>query len=43
MGKLGIPIYPEKSTFEEDRAYLDLAHRYGFKRVFTSFLQIKGD
>ncbi|MGY3749243.1 DUF871 domain-containing protein [Vagococcus acidifermentans] len=43
MGKLGISIYPERSTFEQDKAYLDLAHQYGFKRVFTSLLQIKGD
>ena len=23
MGKLGISIYPERSTFEKDKAYLD--------------------
>lgn len=40
MGKLGISIYPERSTFEKDKEYLDLAHKYGFKRVFTSLLQI---
>ncbi|WP_285023745.1 DUF871 domain-containing protein [Lactococcus garvieae] len=43
MGKIGISIYPEKSTFEKDKAYLDLAHKYGFKRVFTSLLEINGD
>ncbi|MCL1990732.1 MAG: MupG family TIM beta-alpha barrel fold protein [Defluviitaleaceae bacterium] len=43
MPKLGISIYPEKSTYEQDKAYLDLAHQYGFKRVFTSLLQIEGD
>lgn len=43
MGKLGISIYPERSTFEKDKAYLDLAHKYGFKRVFTSLLQITDD
>ncbi|MBZ3639636.1 DUF871 domain-containing protein [Enterococcus casseliflavus] len=43
MGKLGISIYPERSTFEKDKAYLDLAHKYGFKRVFTSLLQISDD
>ncbi|MGX6961179.1 DUF871 domain-containing protein [Vagococcus xieshaowenii] len=43
MGKLGISIYPERSTFEKDKDYLDLAHKYGFKRVFTSLLQITGD
>lgn len=43
MGKLGVSIYPEKSTFEQDKAYLDLAKQYGFKRVFTSLLEIKED
>lgn len=43
MPKLGISIYPEKSTFEQDKAYLDLASSYGFKRVFTSLLQINGN
>ncbi|MQW22777.1 MULTISPECIES: DUF871 domain-containing protein [unclassified Lactococcus] len=43
MGKLGISVYPERSTFEKDKAYLDLAHQYGFKRVFTSLLEIKGN
>ncbi len=43
MGKLGISIYPERSTFEKDKAYLELAHQYGFKRVFTSLLQINDD
>lgn len=28
MGKLGVSIYPERSTFEKDAAYLDLAHQY---------------
>ncbi|SKA11209.1 hypothetical protein SAMN02745116_02439 [Pilibacter termitis] len=43
MGKLGVSIYPERSTFEKDKEYLDLAHKYGFKRVFTSLLEINGD
>ena len=43
MGKLGVSIYPERSNFEADKAYLDLAHQYGFKRVFTSLLEIDGD
>ncbi len=41
MGKLGISLYPERSNFAKDEAYLDLAYKYGFKRVFTSLLQIK--
>lgn len=43
MGKLGISIYPERSIYEKDKAYLDLAYQYGFKRVFTSLLQITED
>lgn len=43
MGKLGISVYPERSTYEQDAAYLELAAKYGFKRVFTSLLEIKGD
>ena len=41
MGRIGISIYPEKSTPEKDIAYLELAKKYGFTRVFTSLLQIK--
>ncbi|GMA71738.1 hypothetical protein GCM10025885_07870 [Tetragenococcus osmophilus] len=41
MGKMGISLYPERSTFAKDKAYLDLAYKYGFKRVFTSLLQIE--
>lgn len=40
MGKLGISIYPEHSTLEKDKAYLDLAAKYGFKRVFTCLLSV---
>lgn len=43
MGKLGVSIYPERSTFEQDKKYLDLAHQYGYKRVFTSLLEVDGD
>ena len=38
--RLGISIYPEKSTIEKDMAYIDLAHRYGFSRIFTCMLSI---
>lgn len=43
MSKLGVSVYPERSTFEKDAAYLDLAAKYGYQRVFTSLLEIKGD
>lgn len=40
MGQLGISIYPEHSTVEKDKAYLKLAAKYGFKRVFTCLLSV---
>ncbi|MFT8661475.1 MupG family TIM beta-alpha barrel fold protein, partial [Liquorilactobacillus ghanensis] len=40
MKNLGISIYPENSTLEEDINYLKLAHENGFSRVFTSLLQV---
>lgn len=43
MGKIGVSIYPAKSTFEDDKAYLDLARKHGFTRIFTSLLEIDGD
>ncbi|GEK89669.1 hypothetical protein SAMN04488100_12137 [Alkalibacterium putridalgicola] len=43
MKKIGISIYPSKSEFEQDKTYLDLAHKYGFTRIFTSLLEIEGD
>lgn len=43
MRKLGISIYPSKSEFEKDKAYLDTAHKYGYTRIFTSLLEITRD
>ncbi|MCM3763657.1 DUF871 domain-containing protein [Neobacillus niacini] len=43
MRKLGISIYPEHTTVEQDKAYIALAHKYGFKKVFTCLLSINGD
>ncbi|AGR41901.1 DUF871 domain-containing protein [Spiroplasma diminutum] len=40
--KLGISIYPEQSTFELDKQYLDLAKQLGYKVVFTSVLHFVG-
>lgn len=37
---LGIALYPDKTTYEEDVAYLKLAQRYGYQKVFMSMLQI---
>lgn len=40
MHKLGISIYPEHSTPEKDFAYMELAAKYGFKRIFTCLLSV---
>lgn len=37
---LAISLYPDKTTLEEDIAYLELARGLGYRHVFTSFLQI---
>ena len=43
QGSLGISIYPDKSNFEEDKAYIELAAKYGFTKIFTALLNIKPD
>ncbi|MFJ5622952.1 DUF871 domain-containing protein [Peribacillus loiseleuriae] len=43
MKRIGVSIYPAKSSFERDREYLDLARKYGYTRIFTSLLEIDGD
>lgn len=40
MSELGVSIYPSKSTFEEMVAYLNLASELGYRRVFTSMLEV---
>ena len=40
---LGVSIYPEHSTMEKDKAYLSLAAKYGFTRVFTCLLSVGDD
>lgn len=40
MHKLGISIYPEHSTFEKDTAYMELASKYGYSRIFTCLLSV---
>lgn len=39
--KLGISIYPEKSTVAADKVYIDLAATYGFTRIFTCLLSVQ--
>lgn len=43
MKELGISIYPEHSTVERDKSYIRLAHQYGFTRIFTCLLSVKGN
>ena len=43
QGSLGISIYPDKSTFEDDKAYIELAAKYGFTKIFTALLNVKPD
>lgn len=40
MRKLGISVYPEKSSLAECLNYIDLAGMYGIKRVFTCLLSV---
>lgn len=41
MHKLGISVYPEHSTKEQDYEYLEMAAKYGFSRLFTCLLSVK--
>lgn len=38
--QLGISVYPDHSNLKDDKAYLALAHRYGFSRMFMSMLEV---
>jgi len=42
MNKLGVSIYPDKSSPEANKSYLSLASKYGFRRVFINFLTVEG-
>ena len=43
MRRLGISIYPEKSTKEEIIKYIDKAAEYGFLRIFSCLLSVEKD
>ncbi|QFF98072.1 DUF871 domain-containing protein [Psychrobacillus glaciei] len=43
MRRLGISIYPQHSTMEEMKEYIQLAYDNGFDRIFTCLLSIKND
>lgn len=38
--KLGISVYPEHTTVERNEAYLELAAKHGFSRIFTCLLSV---
>lgn len=41
MRRLGISIYPEHGSVEDNINYINLAASYGFKRIFTCFISIQ--
>lgn len=43
MVKLGISIYPDKSSLEDNKKYLSLAAKYGFSRVFLNLLTVENE
>ncbi|MGN1272280.1 MAG: DUF871 domain-containing protein [Lactobacillus sp.] len=42
MRNLGLSIYPDHTDFEKNVEYLKLGHKYGFKRIFMSMLEVTG-
>lgn len=43
MRKLGISLYPEKSTVEDMKMYIDKAYEAGFSRIFSCLLSVEED
>ena len=43
MRQIGFSIYPAHTSTEKNLAYIDLANKYNFKRIFTCLLSVKGD
>lgn len=41
MHRFGISVYPEHSTVENDLAYIQMAAKYGFTRIFTCLLSVE--
>lgn len=41
MHRFGISVYPEHSTLEKDMAYIKMAAKYGFTRIFTCLLSVE--
>jgi hypothetical protein len=43
MKKLGFSIYPNYTQLDDNLRYIDLADKYGFKRVFTCLMSAEED
>lgn len=43
MRRLGISVYPNHSSVNEIKDYINLAAKYGFSRIFTCLLSVDGD
>ncbi|MDF2883178.1 MAG: hypothetical protein K0R54_3735 [Clostridiaceae bacterium] len=43
MRTLGFSVYPSHASLESNMAYIDIANKYGFKRIFTCLLSVHGD
>ncbi|MEG0471551.1 MAG: MupG family TIM beta-alpha barrel fold protein [Solibacillus sp.] len=43
MRRLGIAVYPQHSTIEELKAYIQLAHQNGFDRMFTCLMSLTNE
>lgn len=41
MRNLGLSIYPDHSEYQKDAEYLELGHKYGFRRIFMSMLEVQ--
>lgn len=43
MRNIGFSIYPAHTKLEDNLKYIDLANKYGYKRIFTCLLSVEGD
>lgn len=43
LKQIGLSVYPAHAGLDRNLAYLDLAEKYQFKRVFTCLLSVQGD
>jgi hypothetical protein len=41
MKRLGISIYPEHASLQENKDYIELAEKYGVKRIFSCLLSVE--